>query len=48
MRFLKEHVPLGRMGKPDEIARVVLFLVSAAADYMTGVLIPVEGGALLA
>lgn len=46
-RFLKAHVPLGRMGKPDEIARVVLFLASGAADYITGTLIPVEGGALL-
>ncbi len=39
--------PLGRWGEPDDIAKVVLFLASAAADYMTGSLLLVEGGYLL-
>jgi len=39
--------PLGRDGRPDDIAKVVLFLASAAADYMTGSLLVVDGGYLL-
>jgi 2-deoxy-D-gluconate 3-dehydrogenase len=39
--------PLGRIGEPDDIAKVVLFLVSGAADYMTGSLLVVDGGYLL-
>ena len=42
-----QRVPLGRMGEPDEIARVVLFLASRAADYITGENILVDGGYLL-
>jgi 2-dehydro-3-deoxy-D-gluconate 5-dehydrogenase len=41
------RVPLGRMGKPDDIARVALFLASDAAAYMTGSVIFVDGGYLL-
>jgi len=40
-------LPLGRLGEPDDVAKVVLFLVSAAADYMTGSLVVVDGGYLL-
>ena len=43
----RERVPLGRVGKPDDIAKVVLFVVSAAADYMAGSLVLVDGGYLL-
>ena len=42
-----QRVPLGRMGEPDDIAKVVLFLVSGAADFITGELILVDGGHLL-
>jgi len=42
-----ERTPVGRMGRPDDIAKVVLFLVSAAADYMVGSLVLVDGGFLL-
>jgi len=38
---------LQRMAEPDDIAKVVLFLASAAADYMTGSLLLVDGGNLL-
>ncbi|GIW05542.1 MAG: 2-deoxy-D-gluconate 3-dehydrogenase [Dehalococcoidia bacterium] len=41
------RLPLKRMGDPDEIARVALFLASSAADYITGELIVVDGGYLL-
>lgn len=39
-----QHVPLKRMGKPEETAAVVAFLASEAAAYMTGADIPVDGG----
>ena len=41
------RLPLGRMGEPDDVAKVVLFLASAAADYITGSLLLVDGGHLL-
>lgn len=36
--------PMGRMGKPEEIASVVLWLCSDQAGYVTGAVIPVDGG----
>ena len=39
----KEGIPQGRLGDPDEIARVVVFLASDDASYITGANIPVEG-----
>jgi 2-deoxy-D-gluconate 3-dehydrogenase len=44
---LSSRLPLRRVGTPDDVAKVVLFLVSAAADYVTGSLIVVDGGYLL-
>jgi NAD(P)-dependent dehydrogenase (short-subunit alcohol dehydrogenase family) len=41
-----EKIPLGRIGVPDDIAKVALFLVSDAAAFITGVTVPVDGGAL--
>jgi 3-oxoacyl-[acyl-carrier protein] reductase len=43
-----EDVPLGRIGTPAEIAAVVCFLASDRASYVTGTLIPVDGGYLRA
>jgi 2-dehydro-3-deoxy-D-gluconate 5-dehydrogenase len=40
-------IPMGRMGDPDDIAKVAVFLASSAADYMTGELVVVDGGRLL-
>src|SRR6266480_933273 len=46
IQSLIARIPLGRMGAPDDIARVVLFLASEASNYMTGSLLVVDGGFL--
>jgi NAD(P)-dependent dehydrogenase (short-subunit alcohol dehydrogenase family) len=42
--FSASHVPLKRMGKPEEVAGVVAFLASARASYLTGISVDVGGG----
>jgi len=46
-RFIDTKIPLGRMGEPDDIAKVAVFLSSSASDYMTGSMVVVDGGMLL-
>ncbi|MGQ9368007.1 SDR family NAD(P)-dependent oxidoreductase [Azospirillum sp. ST 5-10] len=44
-RFLG-HTPLGRVGQPEELVGPVLFLASRLSSYVTGVMLPVDGGYL--
>jgi len=39
-----EHTPMGRFGKPEDLAGTMLWLVSDAATFVTGVVVPVDGG----
>ena len=41
------RIPLGRLGQPDDVGRVALFLVSDAAAYLSGTVVVVDGGFLL-
>ncbi len=41
------RTPLGRWGKPDDVADPVMFLASPAARFITGVILPVDGGYLI-
>jgi 3-oxoacyl-[acyl-carrier protein] reductase len=43
-RFLKADLPLGRFGRPEEVGRVVAFLVSDAASLVLGACLNVDGG----
>lgn len=43
MGVISERTPLGRMGKPEEIAAVVAFVSMPVASYLTGAVIPVDG-----
>src|SRR3954452_16550925 len=41
---LLQAIPWGRRGQPDEVAEAVLYLCSPGAEYITGALLPVDGG----
>ena len=45
--FYLSRIPLGRIAEPEEIARVVVFLGSAAASYLTGTTLDLTGGLLM-
>jgi 2-deoxy-D-gluconate 3-dehydrogenase len=45
--WIRARVPLGRMGTPDDVAKVAVFLASPASDFMTGAVVVVDGGTLV-
>jgi len=44
MAEILKQQPIGRLGRPDEIASAVLWLCSDAASFVVGVALPVDGG----
>ena len=44
IELAKQHIPMGRFGKPEEIAATAAFLFSPNAGYITGTVINVDGG----
>lgn len=46
-QWLAEQVPLGRIGQPDEVARWITFLLSPLSSFLTGAVIPLDGGQVI-
>jgi citronellol/citronellal dehydrogenase len=47
IRRLREHVPLGRLALEAEVSSVIVFLLSPAAAFVTGITVQIDGGATL-
>ena len=41
---LKSKIPMNRFGRPEEVSGPVLFLLSDASSYVTGINMPIDGG----
>ena len=44
MQKILNQIPLGRLGEPEEVAKLICFLVSDDANYITGQVININGG----
>lgn len=44
MKKFADKVPLGRLGRPEEVASAIVYLASPGADFVTGLVMPVAGG----
>jgi NAD(P)-dependent dehydrogenase (short-subunit alcohol dehydrogenase family) len=44
VQMMREHIPMKREGKAEEVADVILWLCSEQSSYVTGALVPVAGG----
>ena len=42
--MVEQMVPLGRIGRPDDVVGLTVFLASRAGSYLTGTVIPLDGG----
>ena len=47
LRRWAEHLPIGRVGRPDDVAQAVLYLVSDEAAFVTGTALLIDGGRTL-
>jgi NAD(P)-dependent dehydrogenase (short-subunit alcohol dehydrogenase family) len=43
-RTIIEHTPLGRFGDPEDLLGTVLWLLSPASSFVTGIVVPIDGG----
>ena len=47
MQALAEETPLGRIGRPEDVAEGIFFLAGPAADFITGQVLPIDGGMVI-
>lgn len=43
-RTIIEHTPMGRFGKPEDLTGTILWLLSPASSFVTGIVVPIDGG----
>jgi NAD(P)-dependent dehydrogenase (short-subunit alcohol dehydrogenase family) len=43
-RSIIQHTPMGRFGKPEELVGTLLWMASDASKFVTGIVVPVDGG----
>jgi NAD(P)-dependent dehydrogenase (short-subunit alcohol dehydrogenase family) len=46
LEAIERMYPVGRLGEPEEVAKAILFLASEEASFITGAILPVDGGYL--